>query len=451
MANGSPADLPRRIGFWGGAAIMVGIIIGSGIFRTPTDIAKHLGSPAIVLALWVFGGLLSLAGGLAYAELGAMFPRSGGIYVYLHRGLGPMVAFVFGWTYMLLTKPFGAAGIAAVFAEQVNALLGVKWDVRFATCALLVGLTAVNTIGVRLGAGVAAVLTSLKIGALVLIVSLALIFMRGSGANFAATAAPATLIAALAPVMAGILWTYDGWSDVVSIAGEVKEPQRTLPRILIAGTVTVIAIYVAVNAVYIWMVPLATMRGIEGGTVAPTVMEMLLGKGGGVVVVLMILVSTAGATHGSIITGARVTFAQAQDGLLFRGLGAVHPKLETPHVSLWVQGALSCAAVIFLGGFQALAEGFVFTMWIFYALAGVAMIVLRVREPGLERPYRCPGYPVVPVLFIASAAFITGLTIWQDVGGKDRGMNTLPWLGVLAAGVPIYYVWRRVTASASPS
>ncbi|MBI2900697.1 MAG: amino acid permease [Planctomycetes bacterium] len=433
-----PTELRRTIGFWGGSAIMVGCIIGSGIFRTPATIAKETGSPAWILAFWLAGGVLSLFGALAYAELGTMFPRSGGLYVYLNRGLGGPVSFVFGWTFMLITKPMAAAAIAMVFAEHVNLLLGTKWDNRIVTCVMVVFLTGVNAAGTGLGSRVAVVLTGIKVLALAGIVGLGLALMKGSGANFAATAAPKTLFAALAPVMAAVLWTYDGWSDVAAVAGEVKEPQRTLPRVLLVGTAAVTAIYVAVNAVYLWMVPLAEMRACE--TVAPLVMERLLGGAGATAVTAMIVVSTLGATHTSILTGARVTYAQAADGLLFRFLGRVSPRFGTPAVSLWVQALLSCAVAWFLGTFERLAGGFVFTMWIFYGLAAVGVIVLRVRRPDLDRPYRCRGYPVVPVLFIAAAAAMTVLSI------LDSPRQTLPWLGVLVAGAPAYYLWRRLAA-----
>lgn len=435
-------DLPRRIGFVGGSAIMVGVIIGSGIFRTPPAIAQHLGSPAVILGLWLVGGVLSLFGALTYAELGTMFPRSGGIYVFLHQGLGPAVAFVFGWTYMLITKPMAAAGIAVVFAEHVNTLWGTEWDTRITTCVMLILLTGMNTIGMRLGAGVAVLLTSLKVAALAGIVALGLALGQGSAANFAPGPSPTPFLLALAPVLAQILWTYDGWSDVGAVAGEVREPQKKLPRIFLLGTALTVLLYLAVNAVYIAMVPLDEMRGMP--TVAPEVMRRLLGKAGATVVTVMVLISTLGATHASIITGARVTFAQARDRLLFGFLGRVHPRYHTPAVSLWVQAGLSCVAVLGLKRFEPLTAGFVFTMWIFYALAAAAVIVLRVRRPDLPRPYRCWGYPVVPLLFILSAAIITVLSI------RDSPRSTLPWLAVLAAGAPIYYLWNWFDARPRP-
>ncbi len=432
--GGSP-DLPRRIGFWGGSAIMLGIIIGSGIFRTPTQVAREMGSPAAILALWVLGGVLSLFGAFAYAELGTLFPRSGGIYVYLNRGLGGAAAFVFGWTYMLLIKPFAAGAIAVVFAEHFNRLFGLPWNPQAVGCALLIVLTGLNVIGIRLGAGVAVFLTGLKVLALAGIVALGAVLLQGSAANFAPSPAPRGFFAAFAPAIYGILFAYDGWSDVASVAGEVRDPRRLLPRILLAGTALTIGLYVAVNAVYLSMVPLAEMRTVD--TVAPLVVGRLLGPAGDVVVTAMIAVSTLGATHGSIITGARVTFAQAQDGLLFRGLARIHPRFQTPHVSLWVQAALSCAAILYMRNFKNLSENFSFTMWIFYALAAAGVIALRRSRPDLERPYRCWGYPVVPALFILAALAMTVMGVLESPWQK------LQWLGFLAAGVPAYFLWRR--------
>ncbi|MBM4107867.1 MAG: amino acid permease [Phycisphaerae bacterium] len=429
-------DLPRSVGFWGAAAISVGIMIGSGIFRTPTSIAMELSSPALILILWGVGGLLSLFGALTCAELACMYPHSGGVYVFLREGWGRGAAFVFGWTYMLVTKPLAAAGIAIVFGEHVNKLLGVDWDPRLSTIFLIVALTVVNVRGVRLGAGVALFFTVIKALALAAIVTLALALVKGSGENLQPQEGPSYRWLALAPVMAAILWTYDGWSDVGAIAGEVKEPQRNLPRAFLWAVGVVTALYLAVNAVYMWMMPLAEMRGVP--TVAPTVMERLIGPAAGVIVTLIVIVSTAGSTHGSILTGARVTFAQARDGLLFTPLARMHPTFKTPDTALWVQMGLSCLAAWFVGTFEKLAGGFVFTMWIFYGLAAASIFVFRLKRPDAQRPFRCPGYPAVPALFVLAAATMTGLAI------AESPRDTLPWLGILAAGFPAYWVWRRL-------
>lgn len=424
---------------------MVGIIIGSGIFQTPTSIAKQLGEPWTILGMWLAGGVLSLFGALTYAELATMYPQSGGVYVFLREGYGRCMAFVFGWTYMLITKPVAAAGIAIIFAKHLNPLLGIhwlgaEWDEKITTTVLLVVFTFINARGVALGTGLAGVLTAIKVLALLAIVVFGIILLKGDPANFAGTPAPKPLLAAIVPVMAAVLWTYDGWSDVGSIAGEIKDPQRQLPRIYFTGTAIITGIYLAVNAVYLYMVPLGEMRTTE--TVAPLVMERLLGPAGAIAVIILTLISTMGSTHGSILTGARITFAQARDGLLFRFLGAVHPRYLTPAVALWSQLLLSVAALWLLKDFEELAGTFVFTMWIFYALAGAAIFILRRRFPDAPRPYRCWGYPVVPLLFVIAAAAMTGLTIYES--RADNYKTTLPWIAVLLVGIPVYYIWLKL-------
>jgi len=450
-------DLPRTIGFLGAIGVMVGIIIGSGIFRTPTDIAKNLDQPWLILSLWGVGGLIALFGAFTYAELATMYPESGGVYVFLREGYGRCMAFVFGWTYMLVSKPVAAAGIAVVMSQHLLTLLNVdpslRWilfetedsqlsisAVQVLTCSVLITLTAVNVRGTRLGAGIAGILTSLKILALLSIVALGLATVaRPVDAVSVAAVADVSLFLAIAPVMAGIMWTYDGWSDVGAIAGEVRNPQRLLPRIYLSGTILVTLLYVAVNAVYMKFVPLAEMRTVD--TVAPLVMNRLLGASAAVAVTAIIVISAFGSTHGSIITGARVTFAQANDGLLFRWLAGIHPRYQTPARALVIQCTLSCVAILWLGTFQNLANGFMFTMWIFYGLAAGAIFILRRRLPDAERPFRCWGYPFVPALFLLAAVGMTVLTV-VDLPWKQ----TLLWISILIAGVPVYYVWKRTIA-----
>jgi APA family basic amino acid/polyamine antiporter len=439
-------DLPRRIGFWGGSAIMVGIIIGSGIFQTPPAIAKMMGSPAWILSLWVFGGVLSFFGALAYAELATMFPRSGGMYVYLNEGFGGAVAFAFGWTYMILIKPFAAAALTLAFADHLNALLGVSWNSQAVACGMVVILTGLNVTSLRGSSATAIVLTTLKVLALAAIVFLGTVLMKGSTANFAASPVDRSFWQAFAPVMYGILWTYDGWADVSAISGEVTEPQRRLPRILLVGTAATIVLYVAVNVVYMSLVPLSEMRELE--TVAPLVMERLIGKSGATVVTAMIVISTLGAAHAATLTGARVTFAQAQDGLLFRFLGGVHPKHQTPHVSLWIQALLCGAAILYLQKFKLLSEGYGFCMWIFHGLVTAAVLVLRAKRPDLDRPYKCWGYPVLPVVFIGVSIGMTALYL-----AHEPWKTTVPWIGVLLLAVPAYWIWKRFSKDdvASPN
>lgn len=439
-------DLPRKVGFWGAIAVMVGVVIGSGIFRTPTTIAQNLGDPWLILGLWFLAGLIALCGALTFAELAAMMPRSGGVYVFLREGFGRCPAFVFGWTYMLITKPAAAGGIAIVFAEHFNTLTGMNWDEPWKkgvlTCAALFVLTVINVLGVRGSARFAIVVTTLKYLAIAAVIVLGVVaalrqVMAGDAAgHFVAVAAPKPLFQAIVPVMAAIMWTYDGWADVGAIAGEVRNPEKTLPRVYIVGTFAVIALYVLANAVYMWHISLPEMAATE--TVAPLLLQKLAGPIGAAAVTVIIIVSTLGSSHASVMTGARVTFAQARDGLLFRFLAKIHPKYETPAVALWVQLLLSCTAVMLLQDFSKLADSFVFTMWIFYGMGALSLFILRAKHHAHARPFRVPGYPFVPAVFVIASVAMTVLSIQSDP------KTTLMWLGVLAAGVPVYFVWRRL-------
>jgi APA family basic amino acid/polyamine antiporter len=432
------------VGLLGALGVMVGITIGSGIFRTPTSIAELSGSPWYILLLWGVGGVVSLFGAFTFAELATLYPQSGGVYVFLREGYGRWLSFVFGWTYLLISKPLAAAGIATVMAEHLGQLLHIPMSVerdgamvltlggQGVICGMLVVLTWINTRGVGLSAAVATWLTSWKVLALVAIVVLAVAMQAGDVRNFQSQASGVHWLAALGPIMAGIMWTYDGWADVGSIAGEVREPQRTLPRAFVLGTLLVMVLYIAVNSVYIWMVPLQEMGKLA--TVAPRVMGELLGGKGEAAVAAVIVLSALGATQGSIMTGARVTFAQARDGLLFRWLGGVHPVYRTPARSLWVQCALSCFSVVALRNFETFAGGFVFTIWIFYGLGGAAIFILRRKHPG-PRVFACVGYPVIPAVFVLAAAAMTGLSVMSDP--KQTGL----WSQVLLIGVPVYCAW----------
>ena len=431
-------DLPRALGFWGGAAIMVGIMIGGGIFRTPTTIAQHLGNPWIVLLLWLIGGVVALCGALTYAELATMFPQSGGIYVFLKEGYGRCMAFVFGWTYLLVSKPLAAGGIAIVFAEYFNPLFGVQWDPAYITCVVLLALTIINTFHISVGAGFATFLTGLKVTALIGIIALAVLLQKGDAAHILVAPDPdPDLFAALAVVMAAIMWTYDGWSDIGAVAGEVRDPQRRIPRIFVVGTLGVTLLYIGVNAAYLWMMPLAEMAGTD--TVATIVIGRIVGEVGATVTAIVVLISTLGSTHGSIITGARVSYAQARDGLLFEFLGRVHPRFHTPAISLWFQLILSCVATLYYQKFGTLIAGFIFTMWIFYGLAGIALIILRIRRPDAPRAFRVPLFPIIPIVFILSSI---AMTILQ--AREQELADTLVWTGILIAGVPAYFLWTAL-------
>ncbi len=439
-------NLPRCIGVLGGAAITVGVMIGSGIFRTPTYIANEMGSPTLILAMWAAGGLLCLLGAFTFAELATMFPQSGGVYVFLREGFGPVAAFVFGWTYFLISQPMAIAAISIVFAEHLSQLLISQGFVSgplhprsiiAITCALIIILTGVNVTGMKRGAGLAIALTGTKTLALAAIVGLAICLSTGNANHFSGIAAPKPIFSSMVPVLTAVFWTYDGWSNSAAFAEEIQEPQKKIPKILLLGTGLMTALYLAVNTVYLWIIPLNEMRQTD--TLAPLVMERLVGPAGATVVTLMVMITVLGSAHASIIVGSRVTFAQARDRLLFAFQGKLHPKYSTPATALWVQALLACLATMILRDFSSLMGGFVFSIWIFYGLSAAVIFILRVRKPNARRPFRCWGYPVVPAVFVAVATLMTTVNIW------NRPRHTLPWLAILLAGVPAYFFWKRMT------
>jgi len=450
-ADPSRRELARTVGVPGALAIMMGVMVGSGIFASPPGIAAATQNAGLILGAWLAGGVIALLGALTFAELASMLPQSGGIYVFLREAYGRGLAFVFGWSYMLVVKPLAAAGIAVVFTVHVRKILGVHspeqelfpHDSKVITIAMLALLTLVNVRGVELSTRVAAVLTGLKLLALALIALLPLFVLSGGVGNWSGAAVEgaageaglASFFAVLAPIMAAVMWTYDGWSDVGAIAGEVRDPGRNLLRIYVLGTLIVTVLYLAVNASYLFLIPLREMAGME--TVAPAALAGVFGGGAGLVAAAIVVGSTFGSTHASIMTGARVSFQQSRDGLLFSFLGRVHPRFGTPATALWTQLMLSILAVIFVGSFEALSAGYVFSMWIFYGLAGVALFVLRVRRPEMARPFRCWGYPFVPLVFVASAVFMTVLAV------RDQPVASAQYLGLMVLGVPAYLVWMR--------
>lgn len=434
--------LPRKLGLASAVAVLVGSTIGSGIFRTPAVVAANIDDVGLFLAAWVGGAIVALAGALTVAELATLFPRSGGIYVYVREAFGRLPAFLFGWAELLILRPAAYGAIAITSAEYLLRVFGVDGAApavgplsaaQSVAMAMIAAVAAINRRGVQLGALVQNISTALKVAALLGLVALGVALTPGAAPTHAAAAATAgegTLVLA----MVSILWAYDGWCDVGFVSGEVRDPQRALPKVFIAGTAAVVALYLAANLVYLHVIPLAQMVGAP--LIAADVAAALIGPVGTTLIAAAVMISTFGTLNGSMMTGPRVFFAMAEDGLFFRRLAQVHPRHGTPAASIALSAALG-AVFVSVRSFAELAEHFVIGIWPFYALSVAAVFVLRRRRPDLPRPYRAWGYPAVPLVFLAASVFLlANYAITQP-------LVFLVDCALVLSGIPVFFLWSR--------
>lgn len=429
--------LPRTLGLWSAVAILVGITIGSGIFRVPAEIAAAVGSPVAFLGVWVLGGVVTLTGALAIAELAAMFPRSGGVLSYLHEAWGPFPAFLAGWAELTVIRASAVGGIATIFAEYADRLLvGVDLPVQWVAAATILLIAFLNWLGVSYASALMNVTTILKYGALIGLTLFA--FGAGQGAMTNLTQvdpAVAVGISAIFTALVPVMWTYDGWSNLAAVGGEVKDPGRNLPKALIVGTVAIVAIYLVINAAYLYLVPIGEMPGVQ--LVAATAAERIpfFGAAGAAIISGIVMLSTFGATNGSILTGPRIWFAMADRGLFFPVLARVSPRFQTPSVAIWAAAAVSVIYVL-QNDFAALANKFILGSWPFYALAVLGVYRLRARRPDAPRPYRTLGYPLTPAIFLLASALMVGNAFYTEPA--DTGVT----FAIIGVGIPVYFAWR---------
>ncbi|HET7789292.1 MAG TPA: amino acid permease [Gemmatimonadales bacterium] len=448
-ATAPPADrwgdrLPRSLGLWSAVAVVIGSTIGSGIFRTPAIIAGRVPQPLPMFGVWILGGGLALCGALTYAELAALFPRSGGVYVYIREGFGALPAFLFGWTELVLIRASALGAIATPFAEYLLRSLGMNPElapysryVHYIAAGAIAVTAGLNYVGVRWSALLLNLTTGAKYGALVLLVLLA--FLAGSGdfRHFAQGGG------ALSPGLFGlalvsVLWAYDGWGDLSFVGGEVKDPERNLPRALVIGTLAVIGIYLTVNAAYLYLIPIGPMA--QSPLVAADAAQVLIGRTGVGLVAVVVMVATFSTLLGSILTSPRIFFALASDGLFFKRVAQVHPRYQTPSVSILMVAGLGILFVL-AQTFEQLADQFVVAIFPFYALAAAAVFVLRRRRPDLPRPVRVALYPWPPVLFVLATFVILGNALWEHPFATGAAFL------ILLAGIPVYHLWLRYGVS----
>ncbi len=430
--------LARVLGLRDLILIVIGTVIGSGIFLVPGGVLRQAGGQAgPALLVWVIGGVLSLLGALAYGELGAMNPAAGGLYVYLRDAFGPATAFLYGWTFFLVIATGSAATLAVASGSYLQQFVELgPLGQKFAAVALLAIVAAINIRSTRRSADVQNVSTAIKVGAL-LIMSTVLILSRGSASAaipFWPESFTPSIVSGMGLGMIGVLWAYEGWQYATFSAGETTNPQKTFPRAIVIGTASLIGIYLFANAGY--LAALGTEGVARSDRVAAEAVGAIVGPGAAKLIVAVILVSIFSATNGLTISAPRVYYAMARDGLFFRKLADVHPRFGTPAVSI-VAGTAWAMMLAVSGTFEQLLTYVVFVGWIFYALGAACVFVLRRTQPDAVRPFKVPGYPWTPLLFIVAAVALVGNTIVTQPARAAVG------IGVVLLGLPVYFVWRK--------
>ena len=431
-----PTELPRAIGTLGAIAVVVGTIIGSGIFMVPHDVALQVGSIPTVFLVWIVGGALALAGSLSLAELGAATPEAGGVYVYLRDAYGKLAAFLYGWAALLVIESGGIATLAVAFGIYTSTFFPLTpLEQKLVASAVIAVLTLVNVAGVKRASAVQTLFTLAKLAGIAIIVGFAMFARHLTPlAPAPGYASPHTTLSSFGVALIGVLWAYHGWHHLAYVAGEVKNPAKVLPRSFLLGAFIVIFAYLIANIAYLQVLSLPVMSQNAYQRVAAKTMEILWGPRGAAFVSGLILCSMFGATNGNILGGARAYFAMARDGVMFSAVGRIHPRFETPYVALLVQGVWSIALAA-TGTFKQLYTYVIFTGWIFYASAALAVVILRWKRPQLARPYRV--WSVLPVAFAAAALTIIINALVRSP--RESGIG----LGLVLLGVPVYFIWKR--------
>jgi basic amino acid/polyamine antiporter, APA family len=431
--------MPRSVGLVDSIAVLVGVTIGSGIFRVPATVAAQLHTPGAVLLCWVLGGVVALSGALTIAELAGAMPRSGGIFAWLLESFGPMPAFLFGWSEFAVIRASALGATSTIFAEYLGYFIPLTpMQVRYVAAALIVVVGAMNYFGVRKAAAVMSVATIAKYAAVMGLGLLAFTAPHGSMSHFTPAWDDGVHLSLVATALIPVMWTYDGWADLSFMGGEVKNPQRTLPLALILGTACVLLVYLVVNIGFMYVLTLPEMA--QSNLIATSVAERIpvFGGIGAAVISAVVLLSTFSGLNGSIMTGPRIFFAMAERGLFFQAVARVSPRFHSPSVAIWLATALGVFYVL-QNNFAELADKFVLGLWPFYSLAVAGVFVLRRKRPDLPRPYRVWGYPWVPLVFLVASLGMVANALWTE-----------PWktgvtLLIIMAGVPLFYLWKRLT------
>jgi len=450
-------ELARDLGVSHAAAIVVGTIIGSGIFLVPAEMMQAVGSAKLVYLAWLVGGLLSFFGALTYAELGAMKPQAGGEYVYVRDAYGPLPGFLYAWTWFLIAKPasiatvttglvrvLGTFPVFAFFSHQViNQPFSVTYG-QLVAIATTVLISLLNYIGIKRAGEFQLVFTLLKVAIILGIVLIGFSFHAGSWSHFAGGYSGARGgIAGFMATLVAALWAYDGWNDLNMVAGEIRQPERSIPIALVAGVASVGALYMLVNAAVQFVLPAEAIAASPRP--ASDAIGLVWGTLGVGLVSAAMAVSMLVTLNGTIMSGARVPFAAARDRYFFSALAEVHPRFHTPSVALLVQAALAILLLLFGGSFRQFFSLAIFAEWLFYMIAASTVFIFRRRDPQAARPYRVWGYPLVPALFVLSSALLLYYTFTDNLWNSALGCI------VILAGIPVFHAFARRRLSADNS
>jgi APA family basic amino acid/polyamine antiporter len=441
-------DLVRDLGASHATALVVGTVIGSGIFLVPAEMIQAVGTARLVFAAWIVGGLLSFAGALTYAELGAMKPQTSGEYIYIRDAYGPLLAFLYSWTWFLIAKPGSIATITTGLVRVLGtfpqlAFLGEPAMIRpmVVSYGQLVAIGAtlfislLNYVGVRRAGNFQLVFTILKVALIAGIVVVVFTSTGGSWANFRTEFAGAKGgIAGFMMALVAALWAYDGWNDLNMVAGEVRRPERSIPIALIAGMALVAGLFLANNAAVAYMMPATAIAGSERPAVDAT--ALAVGAWGAMAASAGMALSMLVTLNGTAMSGARVPFAVARDGYFFSALAEAHPKFHTPSAAIVVQAGMAVLLLLFAGSFRELFSLTIFAEWLFYMVAASTVFIFRRKEPDAPRPFKTWGYPVVPALFVAASAVLLYYTFTADLRNSAAGVL------LILTGVPVFYFFK---------
>lgn len=430
--------LKRVLSLMDATMINAGGIIGSGIFMVPATVALYTASSSLFFMVWILGGIVSLFGALSVAELGAAMPKAGGQYVYLNEAYGPVWGYLYGWSAVAVINTASMAAVGVAFAEYLKFFYTIT-DLAVKEIAIfsIILLTIINIVDVKSGARFQNIFTFAKLGAILGVILLGLFLEGGSTQNFSplfTDRPPLSLIGPLGLAMVAVLWTFDGWIFVTYVAGEVKNPERNIPLSLIFCMVIVVSVYIALNTVLVYVLGFDQMIGSE--LVMADAASKFIGGKGAAIVTIIILISLIGANNGFILTSARINYAMARDNRFFKQAAFIHPKFQSPANALIIQCIWACI-LTFSGTFNQLITYIIFASWIFYGMSAGAVIILRKKKPDMDRPYKTPFYPWIPIIFILFAIFLTVNTILE--APRDAAIGT----GIILAGLPLYYYWKK--------